>query len=159
MLLGLGAVAVLLHQALRSPLHLPGRQGLVWMALLVVGRQRSGMPLAATTAGLGAGTFALASFLDPLTGFLYAFTGAALDWAWARWPVLQRSLWAVGLACGLLHALKPLLRYAMAFPAAAPHASLAVGLLYPLTTHFLFGAAGALGALLLLKGVAHTRRP
>ena len=38
LMLGLGAAAVVLHQTLRAPLNLPGRHGLEWMALLVIGR-------------------------------------------------------------------------------------------------------------------------
>jgi hypothetical protein len=150
----LGAAAAAAHQLLRAPLHLPGRQGLVWMALLVVGRRHSRMPWAGTTVGLGAGACSLGSFVDPATGMIYSLTGIVLDWAYNELPLLRRSLFALALAGGLLHALKPLLRYGLALGAQLPHQSLAAGLAYPLTTHLVFGFLGAMGGALLARGLA-----
>ena len=52
LLVSSGALAVVLHQILRMPLGLPGRHGIEWMALLVIGR--------AATHRRGAGTLASA---------------------------------------------------------------------------------------------------
>jgi hypothetical protein len=151
-LVGLGLAAVFLHQALRAPLHLPGRQGLIWMALLAGGRAASPLPWAGTLTGLGAGLGAFAGLTDPLSGFIYSLSGVLADWAYTALPFLRRHAWALALAFGLLHALKPLLRWAIGlWYLPLPHPSLAAGLAYPLATHFLFGALGALGGLGLLR--------
>ncbi|MCC7262571.1 MAG: hypothetical protein IT369_08640 [Candidatus Latescibacteria bacterium] len=151
-LVGLGIAAVLLHKALRAPLHLPGRQGLIWMALLAGGRAASPLPWAGTLTGLGAGLCAFGGFFDPLSGFIYSLSGVLADWVYTAWPLLRRHAWAFALACGLLHALKPLLRWGInAWYLPLQHGSLAGGLAYPLATHFLFGALGALGGLYLLR--------
>lgn len=153
-LVGLGIAAVLLHQALRAPLHLPGRQGLIWMALLAGGRAASPLPWAGTLTGLGAGLCAFGGFFDPLSGFIYSLSGVFADWIYTALPLLRRQLWAFALACGLLHTLKPLLRWGIDFwYLPLHHASLATGLAYPLTTHFVFGTLGALGGLYLLRSL------
>lgn len=158
-LLAVGLLAVLLHQALRAPLHLPGRQGLIWMGLLATGRSASRQQWAGTTIGLGAGLGAFGCFLDPLSGFIYSLSGVFVDWAYTALPGMRARMWLFAGACGLVHALKPLLRYGIDLFTPLPHGSLAFGLAYPLTTHFLFGAAGALAGLFLLKNLKGLRRP
>lgn len=52
--IGLGALGVVLHTAVRVPLHLPGHHGLEWMALLAFGRVAIGRRWVASGAGAAA---------------------------------------------------------------------------------------------------------
>ena len=53
-LLGLGMIAVVLHTKLRMPMHLPGKQGVLFMALIITGKGLSRFPFAASLSGIGA---------------------------------------------------------------------------------------------------------
>jgi CHASE2 domain-containing sensor protein len=64
-LVGLGVVAVIAHARFRMPLHFPGRHGIEWMALLLIGRIGSRYRWASTITSSAA---ALA-FLLPVWGF------------------------------------------------------------------------------------------
>ena len=55
MLLGLGVAVVLIHQAFRFPMNLPGRHGLDAMFLMTIGMLAAGNRWAGTATGVGAG--------------------------------------------------------------------------------------------------------
>src|SRR4029434_714617 len=79
-LLALGALAVAWHVFVRGRLRLgPGHQGLIWMALVVIGRMTSRLPWAgATTAAGAAGATMLPIWRlgDPFLWVSYLAAGA-----------------------------------------------------------------------------------
>lgn len=134
-LLGMGLTAAALHMALRVPLHLPGRHGLEWLAILLLARQAFPQPTAATTAGAGA--TALSLLFNPLAAPTYLATALLVDLGWhylGRW---RRHALLLALLAGLAFAVKPLLQLGLEpFPLSE--------LGFRLITHFAFGALGGL---------------
>lgn len=156
-----GALAVALHAATRRRLELgPGHQGLTWIALLMIGRSTSRMRWAGATAALGA---AGATFLpiwrlgDPFLWVEYLIAGTAVDVLHGTFSGWRVKLWVLAVFGGLAHATKPLLRFVITGFSGWRYESLMAGLPYPLTTHFVFGALGALIGAALLRARPYGR--
>lgn len=156
-LFGIGGLAVVLHQVLRAPLGLPGRHGLEWMALLVMGRAAGKSRLSGSTVGLGAATFSMLPLWgkidDPFIWLIYLVPGIIMDLVVSKLPTLMGKAWFWALLGGLAHASKPLIRWVINLVTGFPYGSLLFGVLYPLGTHILFGLIGGLlGGLVILGG-------
>jgi hypothetical protein len=157
LLFGLGATAVLLHQALRAPLNLPGRHGLEWMALLILGRALSRSRVAGSITSVGAATFSVlpiwGAVHDPFIWLIYLVPGLLMDFVFAKLPGMTGKLWFLALLGSLAHATKPLIRLVITLITGFPFGSLLYGILYPLGSHLLFGLLGGLLGGLLALGV------
>lgn len=157
LLLSSGALAVYLHQILRMPLGLPGRHGLEWMAILILGRALSRWRYAGSLSSVGASLFSILPIWgaadDPFIWVIYLIPGMVIDLAYTRLPGLQNKLWFLMLLGGLAHATKPLFRFGVSLVTGFPYGSLINGVLYPLSTHFLFGLLGGLTGALVVLGV------
>ncbi len=156
LLVGLGALAVIMHNRFRLPMNLPGRHGFEWIALLVLGRVMSRRKVAASLTGLGAAAFSLIpslGFSDPFMPVIYLVPSFIMDAAFYFWPRLGVMLLPVAFLGGLAHTTKPLIRWVVALATGHPYHSLLTGLLYPLSTHLLFGLMGGLMAALIVWGI------
>lgn len=156
LLLGSGALAVVLHQSLRFPLGLPGRHGIEWISLLVIGRITSRYRWAGILTSIGAaGTCLLPiwGFVDPYRWLVYLFPGIVMD-VFVYWlPETHSKVWVFTILGGLAHATKPLLRWVISLVSGCAFGSLLLGLAYPLLSHILFGMIGGLlGTLIALAG-------
>lgn len=134
-LVGLGAAAVALHMVLRLPLHLPGRHGLEWLALLLLARQMSPLRGAATLTGASAAGLML--LFNPMTAPTYLVTAVLVDLGWMLFPSWRRHALLLGLLAGLAFASQPLLQLGL-----EPFPLTELG--YRLATHFAFGAVGGI---------------
>jgi hypothetical protein len=157
LLLGSGALAVVLHQSLRLPLGLPGRHGIEWMALLVLGRSTSRFRWAGSLTSTGAALTLLMPVWgvrdDPFIWLIYLLPGIVMDLVFYWLPQLQNKLWFWAGLGGLAHATKPLARWVISLASGWAYGSLLNGMLYPLSTHILFGMLGGLlGAAISLTG-------
>lgn len=132
-LLGLGMTAAALHMALRIPLHLPGRHGLEWLAILLLARQAFPQYGAATMAGTGAA--ALTLLFNPLTAPTYLATALIVDLGWHYLPRWRHQAYWLVLLAGLAFAANPLLQLGLE-PFPLPELG------FRLITHFAFGALG-----------------
>lgn len=146
LLVAAGVVAALLHIGLRWPLKLPGHHGLEWLAILLAARVLSQRPGAALAVAIGAAATAFAGgghegMLRPLT---YLVQGVALDGLWLLLQARVAALWLAVPLGALVHALAPMLKNVVAVAGGAASGSLAQGLAWPLATHALFGAVGAI---------------
>lgn len=154
LLLGSGALIVVLHQSLRLPLGMPGWQGTGWMALLIAGRMSSRFRGAASVASVGASLTSLVPMLrggDSFMWLLYLLPGPVMDAAFYYLPRYANKLWFLVLLGGVAHITKPLIRLAINLITGWPFGSFRFGVEYPVTTHFLFGLIGGLlGALVVL---------
>ena len=144
-LAALGALTVLLHQRFHFPLKMPGHHGLEAMALLTIGRLSCTTRWAATIVGLSTGATALAigaghgvgdAGLDLAPGlcldlFVLAFRG------WRAHLAVLPALVAVAFAT------KPLIRAVLHSGLGLEFGSLKAGLLFPFSTHLMFGLSGA----------------
>ncbi len=161
-LVGLGVLAVTLLAYLRLPLKIPGHKGLIWIGLLMVGRLVSQRRWAATTTSAGAAATSLLpimGFKDPLDTVVFLLSGFVLDLGYMLSPRLVVSIWGVALLGALAHATKPMAKLVASAGSGLPYPSLISGLAYPLALHALFGAAGAILAVisvrLLRRGSKH----
>lgn len=157
-LISLGALAVLIHATVKIPMHLPGKQGVLWIAILVSGRYLSKTNAAGTVTGAGAAICSFGLGADaPLTWFIYLLTGNLIDIVYTYASDIKNKFWLIIIACGILHALKPLLRYAVNIVVPLPLESLTFSFMYPVTTHFIFGMIGAGLGIMVVKGIDYKK--
>ncbi|MFQ5922103.1 MAG: hypothetical protein ACE5M4_04610 [Anaerolineales bacterium] len=150
----LGVLAVTLHAYLRLPIKVPGHNGLVWIGLLMVGRLVSRRRWAATISSTSAAATSLLpvmGFKDPLDAVTFLIPGIVLDLGFMLSPRFVVSLWAIALLGAIAHATKPVAKLLVSVGSGFPFPSLVAGVAYPLSLHALFGAAGAILALISLK--------
>lgn len=152
-LLFLGAMTYVFHKTFHYPLKMPGHHGLEAMALLVIGRLSCTNPFSATlvclstaaTAGLAAGGHDGSSALMGIAPGLVLDAGVYLFKNWRAQIFLLPLLTALG------HATKPLMRSGIFETTGITFGSLRNGLMYPLSTHVLYGLIGGLAGVLLWK--------
>lgn len=160
---------MVLHKYLRIPLGLAGRHGVEWMALLIAGRALSRFRGASSISALSAAGFSLMPYWgtsgEPLGWLTYLAAGVVVDLIVNRWPASRGKLWFLILMGAAGHAMKPLLRSLVSAFTGIQFHSLMSGLLYPLSTHLMFGAAGgfiggvAASGVRLLKGKKNSLLP
>lgn len=156
LLIGTGVFAVVLHQAFRWPLSLPGHHGIEWMALLLMGRAFSRLGPAGSLTSLGA---AGASMLplwrgdDPFIWLIYLVPGPLIDLAFRYLPRYIDKIWFFMLMGGLAHTTKPLIRLVITIVSGWSFGSFRFGVVYPVISHFLYGLIGGLFGALLVLGI------
>jgi hypothetical protein len=146
LLVGLGVAAVVLHQVFRFPMNLPGRHGVEWMALLILGRGLSRSRYAGSIASIGASAASMLPIWgisdDPFIWLIYLLPGLIMDLAFSNLTRWKGSLVFLGSLGALAHGTKPLARWVINLSLGFPYGSLLWGVAYPLATHLLFGAIG-----------------
>ena len=169
LLLGVGVLAVVLHQSFRIPLRMPGYHGMEWFALLILARLLSNRGAAGMVVGLGAALtacmYAGGLGLDGKSAQIltYLLQGCVVDALVFRpgarmRAVLPYFIWLP--VVGALTHIAPLTRnvFSGLSAGAIEFGSLINGIAYPLMTHALFGAVGAFLGLLLYLGSSRKRR-
>lgn len=164
LLLCFGVLLAGLHQGWDLHLGLPGHFGLVWMAGIVLARQKSAVTWAASVAALGyaGGTAAFAGLAHHglLQAPLYILSTLVVDLAWGIDSRRCAKLFGAALLGGVAFMLKPLMLFAVAHGLSINLTAVRSGLLFSLLTHFSFGAVGAIiGTLLARAGrtASHSR--
>lgn len=146
-LLGIGMLGILLHAKLRMPMHMPGRQGLLFVAIIVMGKGMSRFSYAATISGIGAATLLLIpglGFHDPFMAVIYMFLGILMDGASGFVSRLTSRQWILAVVCGACWVFIPLFRLMLSLVVDMPLGAFRSGYFYPVATHLLFGIAGGL---------------
>lgn len=145
-LFGIGVIAMLLHQRLRTPLNIPGHHGLEFMALLMAGRAASRIPWAASVSSLGIGLillFPAFGFKDPYMGINYMFPGILVDILYSVTRQHRWQLLFLALSAGFAYATIPLSRLFIHMLTGYPYGAFAKhGYLATFASFFLFGLAG-----------------
>lgn len=151
---------MLLHDTFNLPLKMPGHHGLETMFLLVIGRLSCSNPWSATIVALSAVT--TAGFTSPGMGLhgglLLLAPGLVLDLAVRTVPNWRAQLFVLPLLGAVAFAMKPLIRLALNKTAGIHFGSIENGVLFPLSTHFLFGLTGALVAVVVWRITARSLR-
>ena len=158
LLLGSGALAVVLHRSFDTSLGLPGHHGLEWMALMVIGRASSRFRGAGTLTGIGASLASTVPFLqggNPFAWLFYLLPGFVMDFAFRYFPGVTNKVWFMVLLGGLAHVTKPIGQLTMNLITGWPFGSFRYGVLYPFASHLLFGMIGGLVGGLIVLGIQH----
>jgi hypothetical protein len=160
-LVSLGVAIVLLEQAFRWPLQLPGHHGLEAMALLVFGRLSCTNPWSATLVGASAAV--AAPFVGADHGVLmplfYVLPGIVLDAGYRLWPrLVSQALLFLPLLAAVAFAGKPVVRVVANQLFGMQFGSLRAGPIYPILTHLMFGFLGALAAVLVWRATERRLR-
>ena len=152
-LVSLGVAVIVLEQAFRWPLQMPGHHGLEAMALLVLGRLSCSHRWSATLVASSAAGAAPALGADhgALAPLFYLLPGLVIDLAYRLRPVLGRFLVFLPVVAALAFATKPVMRVLAHELFGMQFGSLRAGPIYPILTHLVFGFAGALAAVLLWR--------
>jgi hypothetical protein len=153
-LLGLGMLAVILHVKLRIPMQLPGRQGVLFMALILTGKGLSRFPFAASLSGIGAATLLLVpglGFQDPFMALNYLFLGCIIDAAAGFTSRFTTRAWIIAIAAGACWMFVPLFRLSLSMFVEMPLGAFRNGMFYPFFTHLIFGITGGMLAAGILK--------
>ena len=153
-LVSLGVAIILLEQAFRWPLQLPGHHGIEAVALLVLGRLSCSSPWSATVVGASAAVSApvLGADHGVLMPLFYVLPGLVLDLGYRLRPVAATGLlFYLPLVGALAWSCKPVLRVIAHYGFGMQFGSLRFGPVYPILTHLLFGFIGALVAVLLWR--------
>jgi hypothetical protein len=150
----LGAMAIVLHARLRIPLHLPGRHGIEFMMLLLIGRNVTHFRFSGLYASLGIASMLFVpvlGFKDPFMMVVFILPGIAIDVFYNAFPKINKNIWMLALASGIAYALIPVSRMIISMFTGFMYESLLTGLMYPLFTHFSFGFIGGMGGTALVK--------
>jgi hypothetical protein len=146
-LLLVGMIAITLHSKLRIPMHLPGKQGILFVALVVSGRGLSRLPFAASITCIGSALLLWTNFLgfhDPFLPVTYILLGGIMDLIYRIASKFSEKPWILGLASGIAWMFIPFIRLVMSFFITVPMNSFSSGIAYPFLTHLLFGVTGGL---------------
>ena len=157
LLVGSGALVVVLHQSFRLPLSLPGYHGIEWMALLIMGRSFSRFRGAGTLASIGAASVSMLPLWgaahDPFIWLIYLLPGPAMDLAFRYLPRYAGKLWFMVILGGLAHVTKPVARLIITTLSGWSFGSFRFGVVYPIASHLLYGMIGGLLGALLVLGI------
>jgi hypothetical protein len=113
-----GVLISTLRAYLRLPLNIPGRQGIIVMAVLVSARVLSKQSFASSIAMLGASAmmfFPFMGFKDPAIPFIYLLIGVSLDYLWKSLSLNSRNIFIIALTGGLVYMLIPIIRLGLHF--------------------------------------------
>lgn len=148
-----GVMIVVLHEAIKYPMRIPGQHGLEAMALLAFARMSSDHRWAATIAAASAaGTAGIIGAGHGLTTpFLYLLPGVAIDIFCLALPLWRKHVYLLAVFSAIAFALKPVVRLGLVEIAGMEFGSFRHGALYPMVTHLAFGFCGALIAVLAWK--------
>lgn len=150
----LGAFAMVLHAKFRFPLNLPGRHGLEFMMLLLIGRNLTQLRFSGFASSLGVSAMLFVPFLgfhDPFMAAVFILPGIAIDIFYNAFPAQNKKIWMLALASGIAYSLIPISRMIISYFTGFVYESLITGLLFPVFTHFVFGFIGGLGGTALVK--------
>ena len=155
----IGMLAVTLHARLRMPMKIPGKQGVLFMFLLISASSFSRFRFATLISCAGASMLLFANVLafdDPYMAFEYMLLGFVMDMFLNGIPKLQSKVWFVALVCGISWMVIPLSREVIHLTTGYFYSSLMTGLLFPTFTHFAAGFTGGLFGAMASKGIKST---
>ncbi|HLN54238.1 MAG TPA: hypothetical protein VK212_11070 [Lentimicrobium sp.] len=142
----LGVIAVVIHSKLRIPMHLPGKQGLIFIALVVAGKGLSRFPYAASLICAGSTSLILTNlfgFSDPFMAVNFILLGGIMDIMFKLSEGIHNRIFS-GAIAGASWMAVPLFKLITSSLFLLPMNSFSTGIAYPFITYFLFGLAGGL---------------
>ena len=160
-LLILGMLAIAIHAKLRIPMQLPGRQGIIFLTIIILARGWSRFPFAATIACAGSAILLATSWLgfrEPLMPVTYILIGLFLDLLYLGFRKITPFVMATALSCAIGWMSIPLIKFFIASFTGLLFTSFRFGLGWPVMTHIIFGFAGGLLGASILKLSSHLQK-
>lgn len=154
LLISAGLLAAVLHQKLKVPMHLPGKQGILFLLIIISAARASRIPMGATIAASGAAMFFyLFAFdsTDILKPILYIAAAVCIDGAISIHRNNSIGNIAFIILAGAAWTVIPLARTVIVFATGMPYKSFMTGFAYPFLTHLMFGVLAAGLALFTLR--------
>jgi hypothetical protein len=161
LLMGIGAIGVLLHAKFHVPIGIPGRYGLIYMAILISGKLISKKPYAASLSGVGAAFMLLAplGFTDPFMPLYYILPGFITDLGFRLGNIWRTKLILIAVICGVAYMTLPVSRIIITVITGFPYGSfMKWGFFGATAMHLLFGFAGGIVGASLVRAFTHKRR-
>jgi hypothetical protein len=152
-----GVLISTLRAYLRLPLNIPGRQGIIVMALLVSARILSKQSFASSITMIAASAMMLFPFMgfkDPALPLIYILIGVSLDFLWRTFKLDSKSIFIGALIGGSVYMLIPLIRLGIHTSSLYIVSSfIKHGFVIPIAYHFFFGVLGTIGAMGIIKSL------
>lgn len=152
-----GIIGIVLHAKLKVPMHLPGKQGLLFMFIIIGMSQLSRFRFSTLLATSGSALLLLTgfgSFDDPFMPLHFLLLGLIMDLLMSPESLKTRTSWYIGIAGGLAYSVIPFDRAIITLVTGMPFHSLMNGIVFPVFTHFLFGFLGSFLAAIAVKTVS-----
>lgn len=141
----MGVAAVIIHAKLRMPMNLPGKHGVIFIAMLIVTRSFSKYPFATSLACLSASLtlflFPL-GFKDPFIPYIYFALGIITDVLFKLSSAKKYSFIFISIAGAVGWMAIPLLRLLFAGFTGFIYHSLLLNPFYSVFMHLIFGLIG-----------------
>ncbi len=154
-LLLIGAFAITLHSKLRIPMHIPGKQGLMFMFIIMNARMLSNFKFATTISVFGASALLFFNVLgihDPFIPIIYLLVGFTTDIFFIFLNKINKTSWyIIAIAGALGYAIIPLSRIIISLSTGIMYPSLMISFVIPVFSHFAFAYAGSAFAILLVS--------
>jgi len=153
----LGIAAIVAHARIRMHLGIPGHQGLIFMALLLIARKTSKVKWSSIIFSTGVCSMLYLPFLgfnDPFVALVYLWPGIVFDLLYVPMTEKQSKTWYIAAIGGLSYATIPVSRFLLGITTGIMHKSVLSGLSIPFVSFFAFGLLGALigfGSTTLIK--------
>ncbi|PLX06367.1 MAG: hypothetical protein C0596_18030 [Marinilabiliales bacterium] len=147
-LMGVGALAIILRAKLRIPINIPGHHGVEVMALIIAGRSLSNFKPASTISTLAASILILFPFMgfkDPFLPAIYITMGLTIDFLFVSFEKFRKNIVFLALLGGVSYMIIPLSRLLINLTTGYPYNSLLKhGIIAKIALHLTFGMFGAL---------------
>jgi len=153
----LGIVAITMHARFKMHLGIPGHQGLIFMALLLIARKTSKIKWSSLFFAAGVGSMLYLPFLgfnDPFVAFVYLWPGILFDLLFVPNSDKQSKIWFIALLGGFAYSTIPISRFILGLITGIMHKSVSMGFGLTYISFFAFGLIGSLvglGAYHLIK--------
>lgn len=154
LLFSAGILAAVLHQKLKVPMHLPGKQGILFLLIIISAARASRIPMGATIAASGSAMFFyLFAFdsADILKPVLYISAAMLIDGAIHLHRNQRIGSIPFILLAGAAWTIIPLVRTVITLSTGIPYKSFMSGFAYPFLTHLMFGLLAAALAVFTLR--------
>lgn len=154
LLIGIGAIGVLIHAKFRTPLGIPGRWGLIYMALLIAAKLATKKSYAASLSSLGAAAMLLfpLGYNDPFMPVTYMIPGFIVDVFFRFGETWRNKILLIALACGLAYMTLPVTRIIINQITGYPFGSLIKwGFVGTMVWHLAFGFLGGLAGTAIFR--------
>lgn len=152
LILMIGFVAMASHEYFKFGLSMPGRQGLTLMAVFALVRLMGPFSYTGTLAASGGVLAAVLVREHPVGAMVVLMQGVFIDVLFHQVKQRNWTFALLPLITGLAHTIKPVTKLGLMVGAGVETDSLRHGLLFPVATHFVFGATGGLAGYLCWLG-------